>query len=536
VRKFTLVVSVLAGWLPAMALVATDEAAKIYEEARKAERAGRITQAYLLYSQAAALAPENQFYWLKSQAVQARAALESPPKTKDPNPNAGTTGGLGSAFDGLNPKDIAAMRQPQPPVELKGAPGRKDFDLRGEAKSLWEQVAHAFNLDTIFDGDYQTGPPLRFRLADSDYREALHAMEAVTGSFAVPVSGRLVLVVKDTEQKRRDVEPVEAAVIAVPQATTTQELTEIAQAVRQLFTLEHVAFDTQQNKVVLRGRNSLVEPARQLFEELLHHRPQVNIELDLLEVDLTSSLVYGLDLPSTFPLVYLGTFWNNASLSIPSTITGLLTFGGGQSLFGIGVATANMMAQMSRATTKSLLRSQVRAVDGTPATLHVGNRLPVLTSGYYGPQSFSKGGTVYTPPPSFTFEDLGVSMKVTPRVNGMDEVTLDLDTEFKVVSGQSLNGIPIISSRKLTTKVRLHEGESAVVAGLLTSSEARSVSGIAGLSEVPVLGELFRQTNKSQKTSEVLVVIRPTLLNLPPDQFVPPAIYTGSESRPTTRL
>ena len=127
-------------------------------------------------------------------------------------------------------------------------------------------------------------------------------------------------------------------------------------------------------------------------------------------------------------------------------------------------------------------------------------------------------------------------MKVTPRVNGMDEVTLDLDTEFKVVSGQSLNGIPIISGRKLATKVRLHEGESAVVAGLLTSSEARSVSGIVGLSEVPVLGELFRQTNKSQKTSEVLVVIRPTLLNLPQDQFLSPAIYTGSESRPTTRL
>ena len=109
----------------------------------------------------------------------------------------------------------------------------------------------------------------------------------------VPVSKRILLVVKDSEQKRREVEPTEAAVIPVPQATTTQELTEIAAGVRQLFALEHVAFDTQQNKVVMRGRNSLVEPARLLFEELLRQRPEVSIEVDIVEVDLTSSLAYG---------------------------------------------------------------------------------------------------------------------------------------------------------------------------------------------------------------------------------------------------
>jgi general secretion pathway protein D len=534
VRVLALVIPVAALLSLARPLGAVDNAAKIFEQAQKEERAGHMTQAYLLYSQAAALEPGNQFYWMKRMAVQARAALESPPKGPDSAAKPAADE-LASPFDAMNARDRAVVRTPQPPVHLRGEPGSKDFDLRGSAKALWEQVPRAYGLDTVFDGDYQAGPVLHFHLTGADYREALHALEAATGSFLVPISARLMLVVKDTEQKRREVEPEEVVVIPVPQATTTQEVTEIAQAVRQLFTLEHVAFDTHQSMIVLRGRNSLLKPAQAVFEELLHHRPQVDIQMELLEVDLSSSLIYGVDLTPTLPITYLGTFWHSIP-SIPSGVSGLLTFGGGQSLFGIAIASATAMAQLTRANTRSLLRSEVRAVDNTSATMHVGNRLPVLTSGYFGPASFSQGGQVYMPPPSFSFEDLGVTMKVTPRIHGMDEVTLDLDTEFKVVSGQSLNGIPIISNRKLTTKVRLLEGESAVVAGLLTSNQARTLGGIAGVSNIPVLGELFRQTDKELQTTEVLLVIKPTLLNLPPDQFVTPTIFTGPSTRPITPL
>lgn len=531
-RILALLVSLLAV-LPLAA--ATSEAAKIYEEGRKAERAGHMTRAYLLYSQAAALDPTNQFYWLKSQAVQSRAALESPPKLQHSGAKAAAVADPSAAFDELSPKDKAAARRPQPPVELKASAGRRDFDLRADSKALWEQVARAFALDTVFDGDYTAGPVLRFHVTDADYRDALHELEAATGSFIVPISKRLFLVVKDTEQKRRDVEPTVLVTVPVPQATATQELVEIAQAVRQIFTLEHVAWDSQQNMVILRGRVSAVVPARQVFEELLHHRSQVSIELDLLEVDRTYSLAYGVDLPTTFPLIYMGTFWNSP-LSIPSTITKLMTFGGGQTMFGIGVADATMLANMSLSSSRTVLRSNVRAVDGLPTTMHVGDRLPVITAGYYGPANFSQGGQVYTPPPSFTFEDLGVTLKVTPRIHGMDEVTLDLETEFKVLGGSSVNGIPIISNRKLAAKVRLRDDQWGVIGGLMTSSEARTIHSIAGLGSLPVLGPLLRKTNKDENSTAVLLVIKPTLLDLPPDQFVTPEIWTGSEARPLTPL
>ncbi len=535
VRQLALFVLLVAAW-PSPSLRAADEAAKLYEEGRKAERAGHIVQAYLLFSQASALEPDNQFYWIKAQAMQARAALESPPKppasetAKNEAPPAAS-----SPFDGLTAKDLAAERDLRPPVELQPASGQRDFDLTGDAKSLWEKVAQTFALDTVFDGDYPSGPKLRFQLTNVDYRGALHGLEAATGSFAIPVSKRLILVVKDSEQKRKDVEPVEAAVIPVPQAATTQELTEIAQAVRQLFSLEHVAFDTAAKKVVLRGRDSLIEPARLLFEEMLRNRAQVSVEVQLIEVDFSSSLAYGLDLTPTIPLTYLNSILNSPIL-IPSGATGILSFGGGMTLFGIGIASTSMMAQLTTGDTRTLFKSVLHAVDGTATSMHVGTRLPVLTSGYFGPASFSQGGTVYTPPPSFTFEDLGVGLKVTPHVNGIEEVTLELETEFKQVTGQSLNGIPIISSRKYTSSVRLREGDSAVVAGLLTSDEARSISGVAGLAQIPGLGGLFRLTNKSLQTSEVILVIKPSLLNLPPDELPTPAIFTGSATRPLTPL
>jgi len=532
VRSLALVVSLVAGLLSVLPLPAAD-AAKIFEEGRKAEHAGRMVQAYLLYSQAATLEPTNPFYRLKSEAVRSRAALESPPKPPDLAPKAETASAdPAAAFDPLNGTDRSAERTPKPPPELKGAPGLKDFDWRADAKSLWQQVAHGFGLEAVFDTDYESGPPLRFQLDQTGYRDALRAAEATTGSFVVPISSRLFLVVKDTDQKRREREPTVALTVAVPQATTTQELTEIGQAVRQLFTLEHMAWDSAQNMVVMRDRISRVVPAARVFDELLHHRPQVDIEVELMEVDRTASLAYGLDYTPTLPITYLGTFWNHAARSVPGNF---LAFGGGDTLFGVAITQATLIANLSRSFSRTLLRSEIRAVDGTPATMHVGEKFPVITAGYYGPASFQTG-QVYKPPPSFTFEDLGINLKVTPRIHGMDEVTLDLETEFKVLAGSSSNGIPIISNRKLTSKIRLREGEWGVVAGLLTSSEARSISGVAGLSSIPVLGRLLQHNNKDETTSDVLLIIKPRLLNLPPDQFVTPTIWTGSENRPITPL
>ncbi len=496
-----------------------------------------MAKAYLLYSQAAALEPGNQLYWLRSQAVRSRAALEAKPLPKQ----------ILSTGSGANPEDaeleitpassedLAEARKPLPPRELKAAPVRKTFRRVADAKALFETVAHAYGLDVVFDGDYEAGKPIRFQMDDVDYRDALHGLEAATASFIVPLSERLFLVAKDTPQKRNDVEPMVAVSIPLPEVTNPQELAGIVTAVQQTMAIKKIGWDTQQNVVVLRDTLSRVLPAQRLFQDLLYPRAQVNIELEFLEVAKSDLNKYGLTIPNAFPLYALTTAWNNKP-DIADGLAGLLGFGGGKTLIGIGISNAAAIAQLTQSTGRVLLKGDLRSLDGQAASFHVGERFPIMTSGYFGPSNFTQGGTVYTPPPSFNFEDLGLSIKATPKVHGLDEVTLELDASYKVLTGALVDGIPVVSNRELKSTVSLKTGQWAVVAGLVQAQEVRALSGIAGLSRVPFLGPLTRTTTKQRDSSAVLMLLRPKLVTLPPDQVVTHTYYLGSENRPVTPL
>jgi general secretion pathway protein D len=530
--------AIALAWAPA---ALGDEASKLYKQGRKAERSGEMAEAYLLYSKAAALAPEKQIYWLRSQAVRTRAALQSkfelPASGNDTEPaeepNESDLTDKGPP-DPITEKDLREARRMLPPPELKASPGRQDFNLKATPKQLFEQVGRAFGLDVVFDGDYPDGgTPLGFRVEQADYGEALRALQAMTSSFVVPLAEHVFMAVKDTAQKRSEVDPDVMVVIPIPQTVTVQEAQELARNVQQLMDIKRFGIDSGRRLVLLNGPVSKIRPAQRLFEDLLTYKAQVSVELEFIEVTHSDALNLGFTLPTTFPVTPLTTVLNN----VPSLASGLtyVLFGGGASAFAIGVASATVTANFNKSTARTLLRTTISSMDGMPATFHVGEKYPILNSGYFGPASFSGPGA-YTPPPSFTFEDLGVVVKLTPRIHGMDEVTLDVEAEFKVLAGSAENGIPIISSRKLVSRVRLKENESAVVAGLMSASEAVSISGLAGLAQIPGLNWLVRQSTKSHDADEVIIVMRPHLLSIPPDEMVTRSVWVGTETRPMRPL
>jgi type II secretory pathway component GspD/PulD (secretin) len=236
-----------------------------------------------------------------------------------------------------------------------------------------------------------------------------------------------------------------------------------------------------------------------------------------------------------FSLNFLGSILNNQLQSLQSGLSGVLAFGGGKSLIGIGIASVGLVGQMTHSASKILLDSQLRTMSGQKATLHIGQKYPIL-SGSYGTATSATGVGSITPAPSFTFQDLGLTLTTTPVVHDVDSVSLDIEAQFQVLTGASINGLPVISNRSVKNVTRLKFGEWAVVAGLMTVNEARTVSGLAGLSSIPFLSPLTSTHEHDNDTDQVILLLKPVLLTLPPNDSVQHVFRTGSENRPLTPL
>lgn len=519
-----------------------EQAAALAKKARKAAKDDKAADAYLFYSEASALQPKNKKLKQKMQALQSRAALASkpvPPQSADDDSDAEAPPAdipPEDVFDSLTAREYALSRQLQAPPRLKPLPGLQSFDLRGTPRTLFDQVAQRFGLETVYDGDYPTtAPQIRFQIRNIDYREALHDLEAITNSFVIPLSPRLFMVAQDNPSKRNDLEQQIVVSVPVPSILTNQQLTELAQAVKQATNIDKISFDPTQDEIIIRDRISRALPAQALLRQLISWRPEVMVEIEFLEVTDDDLINYGFNVTNQFNAIPLGSILNNV-VTFPQGTTALLSFGGGKTLIGLTVAQAQALFNETTSVAKTLYRATVRSVDGQPATFHVGEKYPVITQQYAGAVQPGTTSQVYAPPPSFTFENLGAEVKVTPHIHGTEGVTLGVETSFELLAGTSVNSIPVIGRRELKSEVRLLDGEWAIVAGMTGTTESKSISGFWGLANLPLIGNLFKQTTKDKSHENLLVAIRPHILSLAPDQIVTPALRVGPENRPYNPL
>ena len=517
------VVVCLAAALGCAAAVRPD---RLYREGVKAEREGDAARACLLYSLAAAQDPYNPVYWARAQALRE--------KVSQPQARAATAAPDSEA--GLPPvtaADWIEARRLQPPPELELPPQARDFELKGDSRAQFEQLARACSLEIVFDGDYQPARTSRTRLIEADCRSALRQLEAATASFVVPLGERLILVAQDTPQKRAQLEPHIAVTIPVPEPITVQELQELGRAVQQAMEITKIGFDSQQRMILLRDRVSKVRPAELLFHQLLRRRAEVVVEIELIEVKRSALVSWGLSWPTDYPFYNFARIGRSVAELPPVGPRRGFLLGGGRSLFGIGVGDAELFARLNEISGRTLLRAQLRSLAGQAASFHVGDQYPVATSGYFG---YTYGMPVYAPPPTIQFADLGLVLKFTPFVHGPEEVTLELEAEFKLLAGESVNGIPLLSNRRVASKVRLRQGEWAAVAGLMSASEARTIRGLAGLARLPALGLLFRQQQITRDSDDILILLKPHIVALPPSEVATTTIWVGTEGRPQAPL
>ncbi|MGJ5813152.1 type II secretion system protein GspD [Paludibaculum fermentans] len=537
--------------------IAGESASSLYKKARKAESKRDYAAAYLLASQAVAADPQKPEYWNFAQAVRSRAlpnlkvGLDPLPVAAAPGvasaavqeaegqPSGGAAKDAGASgapegitFPEITESEIREARQIRPLPTLAGSSALKSFNLRGDAKRLFEQVFSAYGLNVVFDSDYQAGPPVLFRVENIGWQEAIHDLENVTSSFVVPISPKVALVAKDTTQKRTEIEPVISVIIPFPEPLSPQEVQEAARAVQSTFDMTKMGIDNGRRLVLFRDRVSRLQPAIQVFQELMLHRGQIVTEIELISVNQDSSLNYGMTLPSSFPFTFVGDLSPiGYTPAYSSTSSPYATFGGGRSRVAMGLVGASLFASMSRGQTNSLMKAELLGLDGQAAQLHVGDRYPIITSMYSGAATGSTTGG-YGTAPSINFEDLGIVLKVTPHLHGTESVTLEIEAEFKSLAGSAVNDIPVISERKFSTKTRLKYSETAVIAGLVRETLTQSWSGIPVISVLPP----FRSNDKSMERTQLLLTVHPRLVNLPPSEFPAPQVWVGSETRPRTVL
>ncbi len=162
-----------------------------------------------------------------------------------------------------------------------------------------------------------------------------------------------------------------------------QELQEVATGVRGTLDMQKVMVDTQRHLILLRDRVTKVRLAEKIFQDLLRPHAQVAIDIDILTTDRTSNLSYGLTTPTAFPLVSFVTR-NFLTSAVPAGFPTFLAFGGGASLLGLGVTSAQLFANVSKSSSNTVLSSELVALEGQPSTLHVGNKFPLVTNTYIG--------------------------------------------------------------------------------------------------------------------------------------------------------
>ena len=199
----------------------------------------------------------------------------------------------------------------------------------------------------------------------------------------------------------------------------------------------------------------------------------------------------------------------------------LATFGNGLSFSGVSLDHITTALSLNESWARSLSRVTLRASGGNEATFHLGERYPILNASYapvYNSSAISAvlGNQSYVPPvPSVSYEDLGLSLKAKPVIHGNNEVTLTLEMQVRSLTGQSSNGVPVLSNTEYHGGIRLRDGEPAVVAGEITTNDQLSMAGIPGVAEIPLLNQGASDNTRMKEEDELLIVITPHVLANP---------------------
>jgi general secretion pathway protein D len=438
-------------------------------------------------------------------------------------------------------------------IHLEPKNDRATFHYTGDVRGLFAQLSAAYGVIAQFDDSVQPRQ-VRFNVDDVDFFAALRLACRVSKTMWAALDSRQVLIAADNAENHKQFDRMSLRTFILPPHSTPQEATDLVTTMRNMFDLRFVTSGQTADTVEIRGPQPILEACSRLLEQLSNQRPQVMLDIRVYQISHQMTRNIGVHIPNTFNLYNIpvaalaglagqniGDLINQliASGGInqagSSALSGLLaqlggqqnsifsqplaTFGGGLTFSGLSLDQLSVALSLNESWVRSLENMSMRASQGNDATFHLGEKFPILNATYapiYNSPQISAvlGNQSYIPPfPSVSYEDLGLSMKAKPTVHGDGSVSLQLELQVRSLTGQSNNGVPVISNREYKGSINLKDGEPAVVAGEISKTDTRSMSGIPGLGAVPILNQAMVSNTKEEDTDELMIILIPHVVS-----------------------
>ena len=427
------------------------------------------------------------------------------------------------------------LSPPTAPVTLRYGDRQTSFRFRGTVREAYREAGEAFGIRIVFDDEFGGETPIRADLTECDFHCAMRALEAVGSAFGVPLASDILYVAGDNPQARSRLEILAMTAIPIDGSIRPEDLAEVSQAIRQVLDIRSLQ-SHQTGGVVVRDTAAKVDMARALAQDLLRPKGEVRIEVRMVTVAQRGLQQAGMDLPTAFPVANLSTILGASPVA--GATERLIGLGGGETVLGVSVGDASVAARLEANSAEIFQDLQLRTTHGTAAEFRVGERYPIMTARYSPgttatPNAPTGGRSYVQPPPSITFEDLGLNLSVTPFIHSALEVTLELDVNFRFLAGAAVNEVPVLANREFQSQVRLKRGSFAIVSGMVVHERRRIGSGPAGLAQIPWLGAFFRRNEWRWERRELMILVRPRIVRLPAGELAASSTFLfGSETRP----
>jgi general secretion pathway protein D len=411
------------------------------------------------------------------------------------------------------------------PVRLKPVSNEPlTLHMTQDSKVIYQAIGKAAGINVLFDPDY-TPKSIPVELTNVTLMDALRIVGTISNTFWRPITENTIFVAQNSRSKHTELDEEAVQTFYLSNAWQQNDLNDVQTALRNVMANAKVYGVPSQNAIVVRATPDELILAQKIVNDLDKARPEVVVDVAIMEVDKDKLRNIGLTWPGSISFALQPPTTSTSTTSTTTTTTGTTTaptltldnlanLNANSFAITVGAATANLL--MTDSNSRILQNPRIRATDGQKADLKIGQRIPIATGSYQtGATTAITSSLVNT---QFTYIDVGVEIEMTPTVHFDHDVTLKLKmTDSSEANQVTISGVtePIIANKSTEQTIRLREGEATILAGILQKSDLVSISGIPGLGELPLLKYVFGQKQHEVIDDEIVFVLIPHVVRGP---------------------